>query len=222
MKFLLRRAVFWPLMLSTVLASAQEIYVCTDAKGHKLTSDRPISECLDREQRVFGAGGIVKRTVGPSLTAQERATLDDTQKREAEEQARLAEDRRRDRALLIRYPNQAAHDRERAEAFVQIDEGIRLSQLRLQELALQRKAWDTEMEFYQKDPSKAPLALQRRMSEIAQSVAAQQRFIADQDEEKKRINQRFDEELAKLRPRWIQQAAATAPPPATGGTARVK
>ncbi|HET7868163.1 MAG TPA: DUF4124 domain-containing protein, partial [Burkholderiaceae bacterium] len=28
------------------------IYSCTDARGRRLTSDRPIIECLDREQRV--------------------------------------------------------------------------------------------------------------------------------------------------------------------------
>ena len=31
----------------------QGIYTCTDAKGRKLTSDRPIPECHDREQRVL-------------------------------------------------------------------------------------------------------------------------------------------------------------------------
>jgi hypothetical protein len=198
------------LLLAWQLASAQEIYVCTDSKGRKLTSDRPIAECSDREQRVFGSGGTVKRTVGPSLTAQERASQDELQRREAEEQARLSDEKRRDRALLMRYVNRAAHDQERADALIQVDEVMHASQQRLLELAQQRKDLDAEMEFYKKDPAKAPAAVKRRISENALNVAAQQRFMASQEEEKKRINQRFDEELVKLKPRWALQAATTA------------
>ena len=199
------------LLLAVRLVCAQEIFVCTDNKGHKLTSDRPIPECSDREQRVFGSGGTVKRTVGPSLTSQERANQDELQKREAEEQARAAEEKRRDRALLMRYVNRAAHDQERADALIQVDEVMHASQLRLVELAQQRKELDTEMEFYQKNPAKAPAALKRRISENALNVAAQQRFMASQEEEKLRINQRYDEELLKLKPRWALQAAVPTP-----------
>ena len=222
MNIVFRACVFGLPILATQLATAQDIYFCTDSKGHKLTSDRPIAECLDREQKVLGSGGTVKRTVGPSLTAQERAVLEDSQRREAEEQARQAEEKRRDRALLVRYPNQEAHDRERAEAFVQLDENIRASQLRLQELAQQRKALDTEMEFYLKDPSKVPGSLKRRINENVLSIAAQNRFMKDQDEEKKRINQRFDEELVKLAPRWAAQAAAVAPTPSSASATKGK
>ncbi len=207
MKLLVRVCVVG-LPLAFQFASAQEIYTCIDSKGRKLTSDRPIAECLDREQKVVGSGGTVKRTVGPSLTAQERSVQEEAQRRESEEQARVADERRRDRALLTRYPNKAAHERERVEALVQLDEGIHTSQLRLLELAQQRKDLDVEMEFYRKDSAKAPASLKRKINENVLNIAAQQRFLKDQDEEKKRVNQRFDEELVKLSPRWAMQAAA--------------
>ena len=38
------------------------------------------------------------------------------------------------------------------------------------------------------------------------NMAAQKRFIADQESEKRRVNARFDEELARLRQLWAQQA----------------
>jgi hypothetical protein len=171
---------------------------------------------------VLGPGGTVKRIVGPSLTAQERAVQEDAQKHEAEEQARVVEERRRDRALLLRYPNKEAHDRERGEAIGLLDDNIRASQLRLEDLAQQRKALDVEMEFYKKDPSKAPASLKHRISENVRNIAAQDRFLKDQDEEKKRINQRFDEELVKLAPRWAQQAAITAPTSASASAPKGK
>ena len=45
------------------------VYTCVDAKGRKLTSDRPIYECADRTQQEMTTTGTVKRVIGPTLTA---------------------------------------------------------------------------------------------------------------------------------------------------------
>lgn len=187
----------------------QGIYTCTDAKGRKLTADRPIPECADREQKVLNPSGTLKARVGPTLTAQERAERDAIQKAEKEESARLNEERRRERALLIRYPNKAVHDKERADALAQIGVVRQAAVNRVDELLRQRTGIDTEMEFYAKDPSKAPPSLRRQVDEVTHSLAVQGRFIADQDAELKRVNARFDEELARLRQLW---APAPRPP----------
>ncbi len=63
--------------------------------------------------------GTVKRKIGPTLTALEQAAEDDKARKAAEEQQRLAEEKKRERALLTRYPDQAAHDKERALALAQ-------------------------------------------------------------------------------------------------------
>jgi hypothetical protein len=183
-------------------ASAQGIFTCTDSRGKKITSDRPIPECLDREQKELNASGTVKRSLGPTLTAQEVSAQEARDKKEAEDRARVNEERRRNRALLTRYQNQAAHDAERASALTQVDAVIQTANKRLAELAVQRKALDSELEFYKTDPSKAPAYLQRRVTEFQDNLVAQQRFIANQQLEKKRVNDRFDEELARLKPLW--------------------
>jgi hypothetical protein len=183
-------------------ASAQGIFTCTDSRGKKITSDRPIPECLDREQKELNASGTVKRSLGPNLTAQEVSALEARDKKQAEDRARANEERRRNRALLTRYQNQAAHDAERASALTQVDAVIQTANKRMAELAVQRKALDSELEFYKADPSKAPAYLQRRVTEFQDNLVAQQRFIANQQLEKKRVNDRFDEELARLKPLW--------------------
>ena len=61
------------------------------------------------------------------------------------------------------------------------------------------------MEFYQKDPKKAPALLRRQLKENDDSQAEQQRYIAQQESEKQRINQRFDAELQQLRKLWLAQ-----------------
>lgn len=191
-------------------ATAQSIYTCVDGKGRKLTADRPIVECIDRTQQELNRTGTVKRQVGPSLTAEERAAQEEKDKAAAEVRAREAEEKRRDRALLLRYPTRAVHDQERVAAIAQIDEVIKASNKRTQELGEQRKAIQAEFEFYAKDPSKAPPSLKRKLEENDSSSAVQKRFISDQEQEKKRVNARFDEELVKLKQLW----AMAAPPPA--------
>ena len=86
-----------------------------------------------------------------------------------------------------------------------------IAEKRMAELQQQRKALDTEMEFYQRDPAKAPMALRRKIAENEDGMAEQQRFVANQDLEKRRIHQRFDAELAQLRRLWATQMAPAAP-----------
>jgi len=192
-------------------AAAQNIYTCVDGKGRKITADRPIVECIDRTQQELNKSGTVRRQVGPSLTAQERAAQEEKDKAAAEALAREAEDRRRDRALLLRYPTRAVHDQERVIALAQVDEVIKASNKRTAELAEQRKAIQAEFEFYAKDPSKAPPALKRRLEENEASSVVQKKFVLDQEQEKKRVNQRFDEELVKLKQLWALREGPAVP-----------
>ena len=187
--------------------NAQGIYTCIDSNGRRITSDRPIPECLDREQRQLSGSGLVRRVLPPSYTAEERAQLDAQRRLEEEQRARVAEEKRRDRALMIRYPTQASHDKERAEALDQIDEVVNAVNKRERALEQQRKEIDTEMEFYQRDPDKAPTWLRRKLEDNQQQVLVQKRFLEEQALEKKRINARFDEELVKLRQLWAGVAA---------------
>ena len=206
-------------------AVAQAIYTCVDGKGRKITSDRPISECIDRSQQEITPSGTVKRVLGPSLTAQERVAKEEKDRLDAEVLAREAEEKRRDRALLLRYPNRSIHDKERVLALIQIDEVIKAASKRMIELAEQGKLIAVEMEFYAKDPRKAPAPLKRRVEENGSSVAVSKRFIAEQDMEKQRVNQRFDEELVKLKQLWALMGsppvgaatASAAPRPSASG-----
>jgi len=187
---------------------AQSIYTCVDAKGRMITADRPIAECSDRTQRELTKTGTLRREIGPSFTAQELAAQEGKNKLATEAKARDAENKRRDRALLLRYPNPAVHDQERSAALAQVDEVIKAANKRTGELAGQRKTIDNELEFYANDASKAPVALRRRIDENDKSVSVQKRFIAEQELEKKRVTLRFDEELVKLEPLWVMAGGA--------------
>ena len=199
------------LLMGAEFAAAQpqgasgSIYTCVDRNGRRLTADRPIPECLDREQRELSPSGTTRRQIGPSLTEIERTALEAQRRKEAEERARVVEERRRERVLVARYPDKAAHDVERAAAIQLVDDVTATAEKRITELQAERKKLDVEMEFYKKDPNKAPMTLRRKMAENEEIVAEQQRFIAGQDQEKRRVHARFDTELAQLRRLWDAQ-----------------
>ncbi len=206
-----------PWLLLGAAASAQPqqvapagIYNCIDSRGRNITSDRPIADCLDREQRELNPSGTTRRKIEPNYTAKEQAERDERARQAALQALRVSEERRRERALLMRYPNVTAHERERNEAIGQIDAVIQAARKRQMELLDERRKVDTELEFYKGDPSKAPASIRRQLEDNAQSVAVQNRFIGEQEDEKRRVNARFDEERMRLRQLWTPDAGGTA------------
>lgn len=196
-------------------AAAHGIYTCVDDKGRKLTSDRPIAECMDRAQKELNPSGTVRRVLTPPLTAKDQEALEEKEKADAAARRRQAEEKRRDRALMIRYPDRDSHDKERAAAFERVNDAIKTATKRTQELTNQRKAIDTDLDFYKNSPGKVPPALKRRLDEADANMAEQNRLIADQEAEKKRITERFDTEMAKLIPRWVVANTPAAAGPAS-------
>ena len=194
------------------------IYSCVDKYGRKLTSDRPILECIDREQRELGPSGTVRRVIGPTLTDHERAVFELQRRKAQEDQSRIIEERRRERVLTARYPDQTTHDIERAAALALVDEVSDAAAQRIIELRQQRKALDLEMEFYRRDPAKAPMNLRRQLAENDESVQEQERFLATQEQEKRRVNRRFDAELLQLKRLWPTQNLRPTAAPAASAT----
>ncbi len=180
------------------------IYTCVDKTGRRITSDRPIPECLDREQKELTGSGTLKRVVPPSYTAEERARMEAQRKIEEDERAREAEERRRNRALVMRYPDEGSHAKARADALAQVDELTSVVTRRIQVLQEQRKAIDVELEFYKGDVAKSPMWLQRKVADNEQQQEAQRRFLIERAQEKDRINERYDEELSRLRQLWAR------------------
>lgn len=194
-------------------AWAQGIYTCVDAKGKRWTSDRYIAECTDREQKLVGPTGTLRAVVPPTLTAKEREEKDLADKKLAQDAQKRNEEKRLQRALLSRYPNRASHDVDRSKALQSVDDSARLAQLAIEDLQKQRAELAKEAEFYKKDPAKMSAKLRRQLEENDNAIAAQQRFVANQDEERKRVNARFDDELVALKKLWVPAGVAVADPP---------
>ena len=183
------------------------IYTCTDAHGRRLNSDRPITECMDREQRELNRSGSTRRVLPPSLSPAEREKLAQQQREQRREAERRRSLERRDAALIARYPDRQAHEAGREEALLQTTVIVNAAEARISTLQAERKKLDEEMEFYSADPSKAPPQLRRAIEANEQAIAQQQQAIEGQNSERQRINAAFDEEVARLEQLWRERDA---------------
>ena len=189
---------------------APGIYSCVDATGRKHTADRPIIDCSDREQRILNPDGSVKGVHPPSLTAEQRAARDARERKLAEERAAIADAGRRDRNLLKRYPDEASHQRAREVALDTVRQAIRATELRLRELATERKPLLNEAEFYQS--RQLPPKLQQQLDANDAAAAAQRSASANQEAEFGRVTSSFNAELERLRKLWAGAAPGSLGP----------
>jgi hypothetical protein len=181
-------------------SSPAGIYSCIDDKGRRLTSDRPIPECTAREQRVLNKDGSLKTVHPPTLTAEERADYEARERRAAEARAAQADAIRRDRNLMARYPTEAPHQKAREAALDTVRLALKSSEIRLRDLAAERKPLTDEAEFYKGRPLPPKLKAQLDANDAA--VDAQRATAANQSAEMARINRLYDAELERLRRLW--------------------
>ena len=198
-------------------APAAPIYSCTDATGKRLTSDRPIAECRTREQHLLNADGSVRELVLPSPTAEERSEQEQRERDNAAAHAARQDAIRRDRNLLARFPDAAAHARAREAALDDVRKSIRNSEARLAVLARERKPLLDESEFYVGKPLPAKLRAQLDANDAL--TDAQKTLIQNQQVELTRINVRYDNEFERLKKLWAgaqpgSMGAIVATPPA--------
>lgn len=181
-------------------ASSAGIFSCTDDRGRRVTADRPIADCTDREQRVLNRDGSLRAIYPPTLTVDERAAKEARDRQQAEARAAHADAVRRDRNLLVRYPSEAPHLKAREAALAPVLLAMKATEQRLQELQAQRKPLLAEAEFY---PGKTlPAKLRAQIDANEAATDAQREAAARQQAEIERLNGIYDAELARLQQLW--------------------
>lgn len=180
------------------------IYSCVDATGKRHTSDRPIPECLDREQRVLNRDGSQRKTLPPRMNAEERAAAEELARQKERARAAVKDAIRRDRNLMLRFPDEAAHNKARDAALDDVLRGIETSQKQLKLLQEDREPLLAETEFYK--GRRLPQKLRSKLEANEAQQQAQRDIIHNQQAELARVNALYDAELARLKRLWAGEA----------------
>ncbi|MDB5761519.1 MAG: hypothetical protein JWQ21_514, partial [Herminiimonas sp.] len=187
---------FYLLALAPLTVHAQKIFMCKDASGRTLTSDRPIPECADRAVREFDKNGIVRHDIAAPLTAeQKRQKQLEEEKRKADEAA-AAEQKQNDRAIVARYRNEEDIAIARKRTVDLVQEQIKREAITLAAAEKRRKDLQAEAEL-PKNKKAAPPGLQRNLDEADQAVRDQKKKIQDYEAEAAQINGKFDATLKR-------------------------
>jgi hypothetical protein len=218
-----RTAIFWLVSVAWTLPAVAQgggkpagpggpggIYSCTDAKGRRYTSDRPVPECQDREQRMLNNDGSVRKVLPPAMTPSERTEADARELQATQLRAAQQEAARRDRMLMLRYPNQAAHDAARNAALDDLRQSIALIERRLATLVEERKPLVQEATSHVKTP--VPLKLRQQINANEAATGAQRDLVQAQQTELVRLTERYDAELATLKRLWGGTAPGSVAP----------
>ena len=173
-------------------AQSSAVYSCVDDRGRRLVSDRPIPECLDREQRVLGPSGVERQPLPPVLTKSEREQA-------ARERERIAEQRRLNQALLLRYPDRNAYEAARLQQAQQLDEVQAMARARL--ASLDELYLQAQKDLATQGSNPTPEA-QRAVKAAQMAVAAQKQSIETNELNRQRTMLRFDDEGRLLEKLW--------------------
>ena len=193
------------LLVTALLAFAQaavaEVYVCIDKNGRRLTSDRPIAECLDRPQRVLHPNGV-EQMLMPKKTMAERMAAEEEVKAQARKRAQEIEAIRADRILRARFPDEESIEVHRAYTISQIERrwqatleeqaGLESRRKVLTERARARRLEGKPPEFTE---TKEAAEIEKRSDQIRLQVEKARDEISE-------ANKKIDVDLKRLREMW--------------------
>ena len=186
------------------------LFVCIDAAGKRISSDRPPPECAAREIRELNPDGSVKRIIPPPPTAEQRAARAAEEQRKKEEAERVAEQRRGDRALLETYSSVEQIERARDRALAGRRLEIERAQQHRTDLTEQRKKLDKEAEFYAK--RELPDKLKRAYAELEGKQQTEDRIIADAQADMRRVDETYSAVAKRYRELTADAPAKPASP----------
>jgi hypothetical protein len=205
--------------LTPTVSLSQEtprIYTCVDTDGRRISSDRPIPECLSREQRLLGRDGTPRGVVPPLLSREEIERRDALQQEQNVARALQNETARHDRMLLTRYPDVKAWETALLRTQAPAQQRIDAARKRLDALAKEAAGLAKEQEGLGGKP--VPADLRSRLSVNEGSVAGQRTVLQNQTDELNRIKRQFDLEKERLDGLWRGLPAGFSEPAETGAS----
>lgn len=178
------------------LAANAQIYVCKDAGGRTLTSDRPIPECANRAVKELDRSGLVRREIAAPLTAQQKRERELEEDRQRSDAAAKEEQRLYDRALMTRYRNETDIANARQRALDLLGDQMRIDTTTL---TRESKELNTAQANAVPGAKKTASLAERRLEDATRTVESRLNSIEQRTAEIGRTNARFDQALARFR-----------------------
>lgn len=182
-------------MMQPALAQ-QALFVCK-VGGHTYSGGVPPPECKQEEIRVLNPDGTLQRIIPAPLTAEQRKAREEAEREQARKDEEAMAQSRKDRALLETYRSASEIEAARQRSLAARQDLVDRAQRRIDQYAEERKRLDGEAEFYAK--RELPARLKNALQANEDLAAQQEKAKADNLQEIKSLNQRYDNELKRYR-----------------------
>lgn len=200
-------------------------YKCVDAKGITHIGDTPPPGCAAVMMYEVTPTGKVIRAIEPTPTPEQAKVREAEAAKKREADAKAAEQKRKDGALLATFASEKEFDTARDRNIEPLKMRIATTQERIQAVDKRQKEVEEEMEFYKSGKSKAakaremPANLTEELSRVQRERSALVSTIANYEKEIDQIRVKFDAD----KKRWVElkggskaaDAAPVAPDPKT-------
>ncbi len=175
------------------------IFMCKDASGRTITSDRPIPECANRAVKELNVSGTVKREIPAPLTVEQRQLKKEAEdKRKADEEV-TAEIRRRDVGLLATYQNEQQIDTERKRALTQLRNNISIAVTEQNAALVRRKVAQAEITALTENKAPVPSHLKAKLMQADKSILFETRTKESLEAEMVKIGLKYDQIMTRYR-----------------------
>ena len=197
--------------LALAAGDAAAAFRCVDEKGTTHISDTPPAACAKVPMYETSHTGSVLRKIDPTPSAEELKVREAEAAERKERERVLAEQRRKDMALLSTYSTAAEFDMARDRNIEPVQSRIKSAQERIEAVEKRAQELADEMEFYKAGKSKAkkkaeapvrevPIQLTTDYERVTSEKSALARGIVGYEKEMVEIRQKF--ELDKRR--WLE------------------
>jgi chromosome segregation ATPase len=196
------------IVLLLAVPMAQAAYRCKDEKGITHIGDTPPEKCANVVMYEISRGGMVLRTIEPSLTPEQAKAREEEAARAKEKARQEDEQRRKDLALLATYTSPKDIEMTRDRNLEPIKGRMKSAQERIAALDKRQTALEEEMEFYKAGKSKAasgktreaPAQLKSDLERARSERATITTNIASYEKEIEQVRARYDAD----RDRWVE------------------
>jgi hypothetical protein len=180
------------LICAAAMPTQATSYCCNDESGRKVCGDILPAQCFNRPYQEFGAQGNLKKQYEGLLTPEQRAQRQAEAARKKEQERRLADEDRRDRALLASYTNVRDIEFKRDRMVADLLAGVHLSEERLAEAVARQQKLAGQLQAMGDKPVPESLRFQQRKSDG--EVAAQKAAIESKKQDIADVQKRFEED----------------------------
>jgi hypothetical protein len=187
------------LLMAMSMAHAQKMYMCKDASGRTITSDRPIPECADRATKELDRSGMVRREIPPPPTPEQRREQK-LQEEKAKADAILAEEQKQsDRLILAHYANEKDIETSRKRALDLVQDRIKRETQDMATLQKNLTAVQADAAAQTKAKGVPTPAMKRRIEDTEQAVQTAKKSLQAREAELVQVNTKYDQTLKRFR-----------------------